>query len=130
MGKKITPDRLGEEINKILTKYGDEIEGNLDTIRKQVAQKGARAIANEARAKFGGTGEYAKGWTVTNEKKPHYMSAIIYNKKMPGLTHLLEFGHALVIGGRNVGKVEGREHIGPVEEELINQFVNEVVTKL
>lgn len=130
MGKKITPDRLGEEIDKILSKYGEEIEDNINAIRKQVAQKGARAIANEARAKFGGTGEYAKGWTVTESKKPHYTSAIIHNKKVPGLTHLLEFGHALIIGGRNVGKVDGREHIGPVEEELINQYINEVVTKL
>lgn len=130
MGKRITPDRLGEEIDKILTQYGEEVEANIDIIRKKVAQKGAAAIRNEAKDKFGGTGKYAKGWTVTEESKPHYKTAIIYNKSVPGLTHLLEFGHALIIGGRNVGKVEGREHIGPVEEEICNQYVNEVVSKL
>lgn len=130
MGKRITPDRLGEEIDKILAQYGEEVEANIDAIRKKVAQKGARAIANSARDKFNGTGKYAKGWTVSESKKPHYTSAIIHNKSVPGLTHLLEFGHALIIGGRNVGKVEGREHIGPVEEEIVNQYVNEVVAKL
>lgn len=126
---KITPDKLGAEVEKILAKYGDEIEGNLDAIRKKIAQKGAQALRNESKAKFGGTGAYAKGWTVTEVKHEHYTSAVIHNKKA-GLPHLLEHGHALVTGGRLVGRVEGREHIAPVEEELINQYVNEVVSKL
>lgn len=129
MGRKaITPDKLGEEVEKILAQYGEEIEQNIDVIRKKVAQKGATALRNESKAKFNGE-DYAKSWTVTEEKKPHYTSAIIHNKK-PGLPHLLEHGHVLIIGGRTVGRVEGREHIAPVEEEICNLYVNEVVAKL
>lgn len=127
---KITPDKLGKEVEKILDKYGDDIEGNLDAIRKKVAQKGVQAIKNEARTKFGGSGDYVKGWTVTEVKNAHYTSAVIHNKKLPGLPHLLEHGHALVAGGRVVGQVQGREHIANVEEELIKQFEDEVVSKL
>lgn len=125
----ITPDKLGAEVEKILAQYGEEVEQNIDIIRKKVAQKGATALRNVSKDKFGGSGEYAKNWTVTEEKMPHYTSAVIHNKKA-GLPHLLEHGHVLIIGGRTVGRVAGREHIAPVEEEITNLYVNEVVTKL
>ena len=126
---KVTPDRLGAEVEKILAKYNDEINENIDKIRKQVAQKGAQALRNESKAKFKGSGEYAKGWTVTEVKHPNYTSAVIHNKKA-GLPHLLEHGHVLIRGGRVAGRVQGREHIAPVEEKLIQEFENEVVSKL
>lgn len=126
---RITPDRLGPEIEKILTEYGDDVEGNLDVITKKVAQKGRSALRNTSKSNFGGTGKYAQGWMVTPVKYPHYTSVVIHNK-LPGLPHLLEHGHALVLGGRKVGEVQGREHIAPVEEELIRQYENEVINAL
>lgn len=126
---KVTPDNLGKEVDKILAKYTDEVNENIDKIRKQVAQKGAQALRNESKSKFNGTGKYAKGWTVTEVKHPNYTSAVIHNKEA-GLPHLLEHGHALIRGGRTAGRVQGREHIAPVEEKLIEEFVNEVVSKL
>lgn len=126
---RITPDRLGAEIGKILEEYGDDVEGNLDVITKKVAQKGRSALRNESKANFGGTGKYAQGWMVTPVKYPHYTSVVIHNK-LAGLPHLLEHGHALVLGGRKVGEVSGREHIAPVEDELIRQYENEVIKAL
>ena len=126
---RITPDRLGTEIGKILEEYGDDVEGNLDVITKKVAQKGRSALRNESKANFGGTGKYAQGWMVTPVKYPHYTSVVIHNK-LAGLPHLLEHGHALVLGGRRVGEVQGREHIAPVEDELIRQYENEVIKAL
>lgn len=126
---RITPDRLGAEIGKILEEYGDDVEGNLDVITKKVAQKGRSALRNESKANFGGTGKYAQGWMVTPVKYPHYTSVVIHNK-LAGLPHLLEHGHALVLGGRRVGEVQGREHIAPVEDELIRQYENEVINAL
>lgn len=126
---KITPDRLGAEIEKILEEYGGDVEHNLDEITKKVGQKGRSALRNESKSKFGGTGKYAQGWTVTPVKYAHYTSVVIHNR-LAGLPHLLEHGHALVLGGRNVGKVDGREHIAPVEEELERQYLNEVLSAL
>jgi hypothetical protein len=73
--------------------------------------------------------KYASGWTVTPVKYPHYTSVVIHNT-MPGLPHLLEHGHALVRGGRKVGTVDGREHIAPVEEQLVEQYEREVLSAL
>lgn len=126
---KITPDKLGQEIEKILTQYGEDVERNIDTIRKKVAQKGRTALKNVSDETYHRTGKYAKGWTVTEEKMPHYTSAIIHNKQAR-LPHLLEHGHAIKGGGRSKDRVEGKVHIAPVEEELINLYVNEVVSKL
>ena len=126
---RITPDRLGEEVQKIVSEYGDDIEKNLDEITKKIGQKGRSALRNESNANFGGTGKYGKGWTVTTVKYPHYTSVVIHNK-LAGLPHLLEHGHVLKMGGRTVGMVKGREHIAPVEEELINQYTREVISVL
>ena len=126
---RITADKLGEEIGKILEEYGGDVEHNLDEITKKVAQKGRSALRNESKAKFGGTGKYAGGWTVTPVKYPHYTSVVIHNK-LAGLPHLLEHGHVLILGGRKVGTVDGREHIAPVEEELIEQYQREVLNAL
>ena len=48
--------------------------------------------------------------------------ATLYNAKVPGLPHLLEHGHAKRGGGR----VSGRVHIAPVEEELEKAFTQEL----
>lgn len=128
--RKIKPDQLGEVIGEILAEYGDEIEDNIKIITKKIGQKGAQALRNESKEKFPkGTGKYAKGWTATEVKYPHYTSVVLHNKT-PGLPHLLEHGHALIRGGRQVGTVKGREHIAPVEGNLITEYQREVIAKL
>lgn len=131
MGKKITIDKLEDEISKVLNDYADDVEKNIKKIQAKVANKGAAALRNKSKDTFDGTGTYAKGWTTTVKKAgKHYSSNIIYNKKQPGLTHLLEHGHVLKAGGRTLGYVKGREHIAPVEEELNTQYYNQVISEL
>lgn len=126
----IRVDQLGETIDEILKEYGDEVEKNIDEVTKKIGQKGAAAVRTSARSTFGGSGKYAKGWTATTQKMPHYTSVVIHNKAVPGLPHLLEHGHALVMGGRKLGEVSGREHIAPVESELIEQYQIKVIEVL
>lgn len=127
---KVTVDNLAKEIDKILDEYKGEIEQNLDKIVVQVGKKGVQALRNESKSKFKGSGKYAKGWTSTAERGRLYTTVIIHNSKMPGLPHLLEFGHAIVVGGRKKGDWEGIEHIAKVEDKLVADFEREVVSKL
>ena len=125
---RIRPEQLEGEIEKILSEFDGEIENNLDEITVKVAKKGVQALKNEAKDKFNGN-KYWKSWTSSKEKYKHYVSVVIHSK-MPGLPHLLEHGHALVLGGRKVGHVDGREHIAKVEDELIKSYEEEVISRL
>ena len=114
---KCTPETLGACIDEVLKEYEGEIHKNAETITKKMGQKGVQAIKNASKSTFKGN-KYWKSWTskVTKEKTGDY-SVVIYSK-MPGLPHLLEYGHALRQGGR----VDGRVHIKPVEETLVEEY--------
>lgn len=125
MPKKVTTDTLADSIRDILEEYGDEVKGNLDEITKKIAQKGQQAIKNESKSKFNGK-RYWKGWKVDLQVGRLDTKATIYNESLPGLPHLLEYGHAKRGGGR----VQGTVHIAPVEEQLVNEFEKQVRSKL
>lgn len=124
---KVAADKIDAAITKALKQYGDEVQENLDAITKIVAQGGAKELQNRSKQTFGGNGKYAKGWTVsiTNSRITGGTTATIHNKT-PGLPHLLENGHAK----RNGGRVSGKAHIAPVEQELIEKFERDVRSKL
>lgn len=124
---KTNLERLNTSIMSLLKKYGDDIAENADEITLAIGRRGANALKrSSAEMNFKGTGAYAKGWAVTEEKHRLYTTVIIYNKT-PGLPHLLEHGHLLRDGSR---WVPPRQHIEPVEEELLAQFEKEVQSKL
>lgn len=130
MAKKVTLETLGDEIKKILDEYQDDITTNIDIVTKQIGQKGAAALRNQSKATFEGK-NYASGWTATTEKTRLYTVVTIHNKRQAGLAHLLEFGHVSANGtGRNYetdkAPVKGREHIAPIEQELVFQYEKEV----
>lgn len=125
MAKKVTIDTLDDEIKKILNEYQNDTTNRLAEITKAVGRKGVQALKNESQATFNGD-KYYKGWGYTVNSQRLYTIVTIHNKKLPGLPHLLEYGHAKVGGGR----VEGRAHIAPVENELIRDYEKEVVSKL
>ena len=118
---KSTVDTLAADIQKILDEYkGDVTNLTKETVRK-IGNKGKQALKSESGI-FGGTGKYASGWTSKVEESRLGATAILYNSKVPGLPHLLEFGHAMRGGGR----VSGRVHIKPVEDELAKAFEQEL----
>ena len=129
MAKKVTLDNLASEVKKILDEYGDDVYGDLDEITRKVGRKGVQALKNESLAKFPSSGKhkkrYGQYWTSKAEKNRLYTRVIIYSNQ-PGLPHLLENGHAKVNGGR----VPGRAHISPIEEQLVTEFETEVTRKL
>lgn len=124
MAQKTPINQIDAAIGRALKKYGEDVQENLDAITKTVAQGGAKKLQAESARLFNGT-KYAKGWKVQLNQTRVGVSAMIYNQT-PGLPHLLEHGHAKRGGGR----VEGREHIAPVEKELIEKYTQEVTAKL
>lgn len=120
---RVTPlDRLAATIQNELADYAVGVTESVKEATKRVTKAGVKALRAEARQKFKGTGEYAKGWTSTFETGKHSAQGVIYNKDVPGLPHLLENGHAKRGGGRTAGV----PHIEPVEEMIAQQFTEEV----
>lgn len=112
---KVVPiDRMQSAIQEALDEYGDGVNKDVEKAVTSVARSGAAALRAESRAKVKRTGRYAAGWRADIRKDRLNPTAELYNATKPGLTHLLEFGHAKVGGGR----VAGRAHIAPVEAAL------------
>lgn len=134
-GRKVNLDNLGDAINDILEEYSQEVIDDVDQVTKQIAKTGAQAVRNEAKKQFPDGKKYAKNWTFTVEVSRIGTIAVIYNRKMAHLAHLLEFGHVSSNGsGRNYhtdkAPVAGREHVKPIEEKLVKQYEKEVRAKI
>lgn len=120
MNPKISPQELENAIIKELSEYSTDVTEGIKREIRTVTKEAVRTLKSTSPHD---TGEYAQGWT----SKVEYESAEdirirIYNRKKPQLTHLLENGHAKVDGGR----VDGKPHIGPAEQQIEDKLQNSV----
>ena len=111
-------DNLADEIMKGLTEYSDLAE----TEMKKAVRKTATSVKKEISAKAPKkTGAYAKSWTAKKTKEnSHSLEMTVHSKNRYQLAHLLEHGHAKRGGGR----VSGRPHIAPAEENGVQMLEN------
>ena len=69
------------------------------------------------------TGKYAKSWTAKKVRETSQtLTMVVHSKNRYQLAHLLEYGHAK----RNGGRVEGKAHIAPAEQQGIRQLQEEI----
>lgn len=125
MAKRVSPDQFQAAIMGLLKDYEDDVNEYAREAVKQVVKKGAQQM-KAASGIFGGTGRYSRGWTSQVEDGRLSSQGAVYNRDVPGLPHLLEHGHAKRGGGRT----SGREHIAPVEQEMIEAFEKALEAKL
>lgn len=128
--KKISAAQLPDAIKSILDEYAGEIEVNINEITAKVTKEGAKVLRAESKQKFKDVklkrGRYGTGWTTQMETGRFSAQGTIYNKKYPGLPHLLEHGHANRGGGRTPGKL----HIDPVEKLVIENYEKVITNEL
>ena len=108
-------EELAKEINKALAEYANGVGEEMEKVAETVAKNGVKTLKLRS-PKL--TGDYAKGWRA----KKVGGAWVVHNATNYQLTHLLEKGHAKVGGGR----VGARVHIKPVEEEMINEYLEGV----
>lgn len=117
---KVKLSQMSSAIMEALEEYKDFTD--------EVVKEAVDSVSKEAKsiAKSGSPelyGGYKKGWTVKKTiDQESRVSVTVHNRKKPGLTHLLEKGHAKRGGGR----VEGITHIALAEEYAIKELEAEI----
>lgn len=114
MAKTVPVDEMASEIVDILQDYKAGVDViTEDSVRD--ATNAARARVRELSPSQRRKKTYKRGWRTKfiNDGQTHI--GIVYQGKWPGLTHLLEYGHAKV--GEGGGRTKAQAHIAPVQEE-------------
>lgn len=124
MSNKINSEDLSEAILREMEKYVTATEEELKKIAQEVAKEGVKKLKKiSPRGNGSRKGNYADEWSVKAvSNRNGQFSFVIYNRKKPGLTHLLEKGHQLASGGRT----RAIPHIKPVEEWCKEEYERRV----
>src|SRR6476620_4678044 len=112
---------VAKEILKQLQYYARNVSEKVDAAKEENAKACLKAIKMKS-PKGRRNGEYAKGWRIKRTSK----RLIIHNATDYQLTHLLEHGHVLRRGGRNIGETDEKPHIRPAEETAVRNFLQDV----
>ena len=116
---------MADEIMKGLTEYADLTNESMKKAVRKTATSVKKEISSNAPKK---TGAYAKSWTAKKTKEnSHSLEMTVHSKNKYQLAHLLEKGHAMRGGGR----VSGRPHITPAEEngiQLLEKLIEEALS--
>ena len=117
-------DDLSREVKAQLQAYCDEVTEAVKAEVDTVAEECLQEIKANSPVR---TGRYRKGWRkeVAYESRDD-IRITVRNKTYPGLTHLLENGHAKAGGGR----VEGIPNIKPAELHAAEKLADKVKVRL
>lgn len=121
MSKQIIDiDDLSDVIMHELETYSDEVAEIIKDSVQQVAKRCVKEVKDKSPVETSG---YKKGWKAkVSFENREIIRMTVYNSKKPQLTHLLEHGHAKVNGGR----VEGKAHIRPAEQNAEAELMQRI----
>lgn len=135
--KKIKPIDLTNAVEEILATYGDDVFDVLGDAIKETSEKAMDELrsVNTFSPRGNPTGAYSSDWDYKQVQVSRLKTeAVVYNQNHYRLTHLLESGHAKWLWGRQgQGRVQGYEHIRPVNDmaqEMVVEKVKEKVESL
>lgn len=116
MANNVNINQLATAITNAVREYTEAVEEGIGREVKTTAGKVLKEVKQTAPKK---TGEYAKGFKVTNKSLSGGRRYVVWNKDHYRRVHLLEFGHAKVSGGR----VAGKPHLGPAYDKYADEMV-------
>lgn len=119
-------DSVTEQLTRILDEYGDEVKKVARKDAKKAGRETSADLRNVSAGMFG-SGDYSSGWAY---KQVDEDTVTVYNRKMPGLAHLLEKGHVIRNKKGEYGRAPAHPHIADVEAKQTDQFVQNVVNDL
>lgn len=130
MAQKVSINNFADAVMDALEEYVEMTTEEFEEIAREVAKEGSKKLKQtspDGAGSGGKKGHYFAGWGVKYERRgANKFTFYIYNRKKPGLTHLLEKGHQLWQGGR----ARAFPHIKPVEEWCNKEFERRVKARL
>lgn len=106
----------------------DEYQLKVQTVSRSACRKVSRKLGRTLRSTSPRrTGDYASGWGV---KVLDADTFVVYNKKMPGLTHLLENGHVIRNKYGTYGRAPAYKHIEPAADAAQEELIAEIEANL
>lgn len=123
---KVNVDKMLIELERQYRTWFQALNQDISTQAiEQAAQETVRYLKANSPKGVRKKQKYSMTWKA--DRKKHYTGAYrwsmtVYNEKNYRLTHLLEYGHAKVNGGRTTAQ----PHIAPAEE-LCEQFLTDAV---
>lgn len=124
--KNIDLTEFEKEIIDILDEYKEEAKEAIAQTLPLVGKEAAQELKATSPKK---SGKYANGWKAqldTRKRSKDRTAIVVFNKSHYYLTHLLEFGHAKVNGGR----VAPIPHIAKAQENAENKTIERIKDKL
>ena len=112
------------QLQQIMDEYQVKVQTVARGACRKVAGKLGRTLRSTSPRK---TGEYASGWGV---KVLNADTFVVYNKKMPGLTHLLENGHVIKNKYGVFGRAPAHKHIEPAADAAQEELITEIEARL
>lgn len=116
MAGTVRIDQMADAIMKGLNEYADLATEDM----KKAVKKASKTVKKEIQAGAPQkSGAYSKSWTVkTVRETANSLEQTVHSKNRYQLAHLLEHGHAKRGGGR----VSGKAHIAPAEQQGIKEL--------
>lgn len=118
---------VADQLRDILEEYEEELKEEAAAIAQETAKETRKVLKRTSPRSKSSPKHYADGWAVKTTRVPGGgLSATVYNRTKPQLTHLLEYGHVKAGGGR----VRAIPHIKKAETAGIKLFVQRLEDRL
>lgn len=120
MASTVNINEMADVIMQGLTEYAELATDDM----KEAVKHASSTVRKEIHANAPkDTGKYAKSWAAKKVRETSQtLTMVVHSRNRYQLAHLLEYGHAK----RNGGRVEGRSHIAPAEQQGIRQLQEEI----
>lgn len=110
---------LQKAVQEALNEYSGEVTQVIADTVPDVLKEAQKKLKSSSPKS---SGKYASGWKVQTNANRTGVTGCVYNANKPGLTHLLENGHAKRGGGR----VQAQEHIATVNDWAAEEIVRRI----
>lgn len=114
---------IADQMEEILKDVSGDINEAMDAALRKVPKRAAAKLKDVSPKDHG---DYAKGWKTTKTAD----GVIVHNVSEPAQTHRLNNGHVIKNQYGQYGRYPGDNHIGKVEQEYTEEFLNEVIAEV